>query len=546
MEIYIKALVMLLSGLGAFLLGFKILSENIEKLANTGLKKLFNKTSKNRFIGVAIGMLVTAIIQSSGATTVMVVGFVNAGIMDLFQATAMIMGANIGTTVTAQLVALSTFDIASYFVVFTFIGIFGAMLSKKEKIKTIFMTLAGLGLVFMALSMMSNSMADFKNSESIVNMLASINNPFVLFIIGIALTALLQSSSALTTIIISMASAGIAIGGGGNSVLYIILGSNIGSCVTALLSSIGASPNAKRASLIHFMFNFFGSFIFIIILLCIPTFMDATFARWFSLPGTQIAMFHTFFNVLCTIIFLPFINVFVKVSEFIIRDKKVKKTTTFLDERFLMTPSIAIQQAGKETIAFGRECLDTLNIAISMFIDRNVDGQKEITERMQNIELVNSEIVNYLLKISSNNSNLTETNEKYISGLHKILIDYSRLAEIADNMMKYTRKEVDKNLDFSSSVIDGINSIREKLNEQFNLTCELFENYTKKTIKKSDDIENCIDQTRSQLINHHIKRLEEGKCSPESNGVFINLISNLERAGDHLSYVAHTIVDISK
>lgn len=191
--------------------------------------------------------------------------------------------------------------------------------------------------------------------------------------------------------------------------------------------------------------------------------MDATFARWFSLPGTQIAMFHTFFNVLCTIIFLPFINVFVKVSEFIIRDKKVKKTTTFLDERFLMTPSIAIQQAGKETIAFGRECLDTLNIAISMFIDRNVDGQKEITERMQNIELVNSEIVNYLLKISSNNSNLTETNEKYISGLHKILIDYSRLAEIADNMMKYTRKEVDKNLDFSSSVIDGINSIREKI-----------------------------------------------------------------------------------
>lgn len=225
---YVYAFVQLLSGLGAFLIGFKILSENIEKLANSGLKKLFNKTSKNRFIGVLIGLVVTAIIQSSGTTTVMIVGFVNAGLMNLFQATAMIMGANIGTTITAQIVALNSFNIAKFLIVFCFIGIFGSMIVKSEKSKTIFLCLAGLGLVFLSLDLMVSSMNGFKDSETIRNLLSSISNPFVLFLIGIVFTALLQSSSALTTIIISMVTANLVIGNGGNSVLYIILGSNIG------------------------------------------------------------------------------------------------------------------------------------------------------------------------------------------------------------------------------------------------------------------------------------------------------------------------------
>ena len=347
---YVYAFVQLLSGLGAFLIGFKILSENIEKLANSGLKKLFNKTSKNRFLGVLIGLVVTAIIQSSGTTTVMIVGFVNAGLMNLFQATAMIMGANIGTTITAQIVALNSFNIAKFLIVFCFIGIFGSMIVKSEKSKTIFLCLAGLGLVFLSLDLMVSSMNGFKDSETIRNLLSSISNPFVLFLIGIVFTALLQSSSALTTIIISMVTANLVIGNGGNSVLYIILGSNIGSCVTALLSSIGASTNAKRASFIHFFFNVTGSLIFIVLLLCIPSFMDNTFVKWFSQPGTQIAMFHTFFNVACTLIFLPFVNVFVKISEFVIKDKKEEKTTSLLDERFLKTPTIAINQAIKETL----------------------------------------------------------------------------------------------------------------------------------------------------------------------------------------------------
>ena len=543
---YFMAFVQLLSGLGAFLIGFKILSESIEKLANSGLKKLFNKTSKNRFVGVLIGLVVTAIIQSSGATTVMIVGFVNAGMMDLFQATAMIMGSNIGTTITAQFVALNSFDVAGYLVVFTFIGIFGSMIVKKEKTKTIFMSLAGLGLVFLALGLMSQSMVGFKDSESVRNVLSSISNPFLLFFIGIVLTALLQSSSAVTTIIISMASAGIVIGGGGNAVLYVILGSNIGSCVTALISSIGASPNAKRASLIHFMFNLFGSIIFMIILLCVPTFMEQTFEKWFSFPGTQIAMFHSFFNIAATLLFVPFINWFVKLSQFFIRDNKVEKISTFIDERFLKTPSIALFQTSKEAMVLGQSCMDVLNISIDAFLNKDAGKSETIYHKILEIEKINNEIIDYLLKISSNTGNITEKNEKYISGLHKVLIDYSRLAEIADNMIKYTNNEIKQNLEFSSSVIEGISLIKNKLNEQFALTNNMFNNINKKSLKKSDEIENQIDQIRSDLINGHIKRLEEGKCSPASNTIFISLVSNLERAGDHINYVAHTIYDISK
>lgn len=542
----VMAFIQLLSGLGAFLIGFKILSENIEKLANSGLKKLLNRTSKNRFVGVLIGFLVTAIIQSSSATTVMIVGFVNAGIMNLFQATAMIMGANIGTTVTAQIVALSSFDIAGYLIIFTFIGIFGAMIAKKEKIKTIFMSFAGLGLVFLALSLMSDSMIGFKDSPEIQNVLTSISNPILLFFIGILMTAILQSSSAVTTIIISMVSAGMVIGGGGNSVLYIILGTNIGSCVTAIISSFGANTNAKRASLIHLMFNFFGSLIFIIILLSVPSFMENTFARWFAFPATQIAMFHTFFNLISTVIFIPFINVFVKISEMIIHDKKVKKATNFLDERFLMTPSIAIAQAEKETVIMGQKAMEVLNLSIESFLKKDLNQQEDIAKKLVEIDNINNEIIAYLLKINSNRSNLSEENEKYISGLHKILIDYSRQAEIADNMMKYNLFQVEKGLEFSSSVNEGIVSIQKKLNDQFTLTSNLFVNCTKKSLKKSDEIENQIDTIRSELINAHIKRLEEGKCSPSSNSIFINLISNLERAGDHLNYAAHTISEISK
>ena len=285
----IEAIIELLAGLGVLLVGFKLLSDNIEKLATGGLKKMFNKTSGNRFVGVGIGAAATALIQSSSATTVMIVGFVNAGIMNLFQATAMIMGANIGTTITAQIAALGSLDISLYATLLAVIGIFMQMLCKKDKTKTIGLALAGLGIVFVALGIMSGAMKDFASDGTIPAILESVTNPVVLLVLGAVLTAVIQSSSAMTTIVISMVAAGMTIGNGGNSILYVILGTNIGTCITAILSSIGATTNAKRASLIHLMFNFFGSIIYFVILLFFPLFMEKTFSSWFDLPSTQIA-----------------------------------------------------------------------------------------------------------------------------------------------------------------------------------------------------------------------------------------------------------------
>ena len=540
---YLEAIIYLLAGLGVLLVGFKLLSDNIEKLANSGLKKMFNKTSGNRFVGVGIGAAATALIQSSSATTVMVVGFVNAGIMTLFQATAMIMGANIGTTITAQIAALGSLDISLYAMLLAVIGIFMQMLCKKDKFKTIGLALAGLGIVFIALDIMGNAMKIFAGEGSIIpEVLASVNNPIILLLLGVAFTALIQSSSAMTTILISMVAAGMTIGRDGNSILYVVLGTNIGTCITAILSSIGATPNAKRASLIHLMFNLFGSLIFFVVLLLWPSFMDVTFKTWFAdAPATQIAMFHTLFNVSSTLIFLPFINCFVKISKLVIRDKKKETITSFIDDRFLKTPAVALAQAGKETIRLGKLSMDTLALSIEAFMNKNVDAEEKVQSNIKDLEELNQALLSYFVKVSG--SDLSDEDEAIVSKLHSILNDFYREVEIADNMMKYTKSVVNQNLKFSDNVYAQIQTLQEKLNAQYDNIVKLYEENNKSLITVIDDLEQEIDNMRSTMIKQHITRLENNECSPASSGVFINLVSNLERAGDHLSYIAHTLAD---
>ena len=280
---YVLAVVALLAGLGAFLFGFKVLSDNIEKLATNRLRSWFDKTGKSRLAGVGIGAGVTAIIQSSSATTVMVVGFVNAGLMSLFQATTVIMGANIGTTVTAYFSVIADIPFIEIITLFTCVGIFMDMLCKKEKVKTVGMMLAGLGLVFLGLEYMGMAMDDFAQQDIVKDFLISVDNRLVLLLAGVIITGIVQSSSAVTTLIVQMVAAGLTIGDPSNSgVLFLVLGTNIGTCVTALLSSVGANTNAKRAALIHLMFNVFGTVIFSIFLLCWPGFMSATLGNWFA------------------------------------------------------------------------------------------------------------------------------------------------------------------------------------------------------------------------------------------------------------------------
>lgn len=532
---YVYKVIMLLGGVGAFLLGFKILSDNIEKLANKGLRRILEKATKNRFIGVAIGMIVTAIIQSSSATTVMIVGFVNAGIMNLFQATAMIMGANIGTTITAQIVALKSFDIATFAIGLVFIGVFMDMLSKKEKTKTAGLTLAGLGLVFLALEFMSDSMAFFKELPAVRELLTSIDNPFLLLLIGVVMTGIIQSSSAVTTIIISMVSVGLTIGSTPNAVLFLILGTNIGTCVTALLSSVGATTNARRASVIHLLFNVCGTAIFVIVLLIWKNFAVDVLQKAFPEPTTQIAMFHTLFNVVSTLIFIPFINVFIKMASILVKDKKKDERTSYLDERFLNTPSVAVLQATREVAFLGQEAMRALDLSLEGLLKRDAENKSKVLEIIDNVEEYNKNILTYLVKVSSKEVSLHD--EKKISNLHSIINDFIREAEIADNVVKHTKTMIDKDITFSDEVVQSLYEIKDLLARQF-------ENVERVMIKKDhsvldnvDKIEDRIDTMRVDLTNGHIKRLEEGTCQPQSSGVFINLISNLERAGDHLNYI---------
>lgn len=540
---YFLAVIALLAGLGAFLFGFKILSDNIEKLATNKLRRWFDKTGKSRLAGVGIGAGVTAIIQSSSATTVMVVGFVNVGLMSLFQATTVIMGANIGTTVTAYFSVIADIPFIEFITVFTCVGIFMDMLSKKDKTKTVGMMLAGLGLVFLGLEYMGMAMDDFAQQQVVKDFLVSVDNRFVLLLAGVIITGIVQSSSAVTTLIVQMVAAGLVIGDPSNSgVLFLVLGTNIGTCVTALLSSIGANTNAKRAALIHLMFNVFGTVIFSIFLLCWPGFLNATLGKWFANnAGLQIALFHTFFNCVCTCLFLPFVNVFVKVATKLIRGKKdgggAESDVVLLDERFLSTPSVAVEQANKAASRMAERAMESLKTAFDGFVAGNEDAKEEVEKINGRVAEMERAIVAYLIKISAQDVSLSD--ERLISAIHHATSDIIRISELADNITKYTRNCKRDGIDFSSGVLKSLQDMYEKIDRLYQKTLDVFDKKDITAIRAVDAVEDEIDADRKAMVKDHIRRLNEGKCKPASSGVFINLVGNLERAADHLTYVAH-------
>lgn len=543
---YVYAILLLIGGLGAFLLGASMLSENLGKLANNKIKGIFNRSSNKKLVGVGVGVATTAVVQSSSLTTVMVVGLVNAGIMSLFQATTVIMGANIGTTITAQIAALSSVgDIIEYLAIsLTGIGAFMIAFTKKDKVKTVGNALAGLGLIFIGLDLMKNSMKIFSEKQFIVDLFVSMDIPIVLLFLGIAITALVQSSSAVTAILISMATEGLIIGGGGNAMLFIILGSNIGTCATAIISTIGANRNAKRASLIHLLFNVFGSVLFFILLSLWSSFMEVTFEKWFAgSPATQIAMFHTAFNVTCTLIFLPFSEMFVKVVNKILPDKKDEnKVETYLDKRFLSTPTIAIEALIKETVMMLDLSMESVKTAIGGFINKDETQAVKVDELNEQVSVISKGISDYLVETSTQHISLSS--EKVISALHNNNGDIVRVSELADNITKYTRRSVRDELIFSDSVYVQLQEMYEKLYALAEKTKEVVETNNKKLLVAVDEIEDTIDDMRKNLIGAHIERMNAGVCKPASSSVFINLVSNLERIGDHLAYIAHSVENL--
>lgn len=545
----------MLAALGAFLIGFKLLSENLQRVANKGLRKLFDRTSKSKVAGVGIGAGATILMQSSGATTVMVIGFVNAGMMTLAQATAIIMGANIGTTVTTILLAVGMADVGVYFMLLAFVGIFTSMICKNGKIKSWGLTAAGFGLVFFGLTIISACSGALKENETLQAILRmeikpAFLEPIALLIIGALITAIMQSSTAVNAILLSMLTAGIQIGSGGNAILYIVLGTNIGTCVTALISSMGATTNAKRAALIHFLFNVCGSILFLIVLACWSGFMDGFWIPLIRFSDAkmsarmQLALFHLAFNSLCTLIFLPLTKLIVRTTEFLIKDKKQKEVMqiTYMDERILSTPTVAIAQLQKETVSMGNKCMAALGKSFEAFMSRDTSVAEEINAENEDITLISKQITDYLIKVSG--ANVSVHDDQKISIMYHAIGDMLRISEISDNFVKYTRSYVEKGLKFSESVFSDLRAMYDKLSDMYKLAIEIFDSFDKTRFPLLESMEDAVDAMRRSLIDGHIRRLNEGSCSPESSAIFINLVSNLERVGDHITFIAHSVEEL--
>ncbi len=555
---YLYLVLELCGGLGAFLIGMNMMSDSMSRLAHGRLKSMLNKTANNRIAGVGIGAAVTMIIQSSSATTVMVVGLVNAGIMTLFQATAVIMGANIGTTITAWIASLGSLNVSAFLLVLAVVGVFMTMFSKTEKVKVIGNVLAGLGLIFVGLGVMSDSMDPELHREImevIRNALSVVKNPFLLLLIGVVATGIVQSSSAVTSIVVVLAMSGVLIGGTGDGVYYVIIGSNIGTCVTAIISSIGANPNARRAAVIHLLFNCLGAILFAVFLLCWQPFgtsfsetvLDKIFPATATGPNYQfqIAFFHTLFNVTCTCIFLPFAKGFVKLANLLVREKKSsdedapKGLLGDLDERLMRQPSVALAHLYQEAGKMLTYSVSTLTEAFEAFVKKDTSVKQDIQDRNNKLSGANRAAVEYLVKLSA--SSLVMEDEKTISNMHYVLNDIVRIGELADNVTKYTDHYENDGLIFSAEFISMTQEMFEKIKKLYAACLAAFSERDFSKLQEVDAVEDEIDNYRRKLVNQHIKRLNEGKCQPQSASVFINLVGNLERAADHLTYIAHSI-----
>lgn len=538
-------IILLFAGMGIFMVAIHMTSESMEKISSSKLRHMLNKVSGNKLAGVGIGAGVTALIQSSSATTVMVVGMVNAGIMTLIQATYIIMGANIGTTITGVLSALPTlnsgesFPVTDLFMVLSFAGVIISIIAKTDKIKTWGTFLAGLGTIFVALKCMSISMEFMQTDPTFQELIKSVTNPILLLVIGALFTGLVQSSAIVAGIVITMVGQGIQIGAGGNAVLFIILGTNIGTCVTAMLAGIGSSPNGKRASFIHLLFNVIGSIIFTVFLLLYPGFYDRVMVGLFGdNHGLIVAAFHVMFNVISTVIMFPFAKYLVSISKLVFKDKKQKSrfVLQYIDDRILATPSIAVEQLLKETERIAVLTRQSLSLSVESFLKLDSSKSQKVKDVQEEVNFLVEEITRFLIKLSG--YDLSGRDERVVSNLHYIISDFERIADLSSNIMRYTSNAESKNLAFSDAIIAEIKDMFEAIDSMYGYTMDDFIKRSNEHKREIDALEDEVDELRSRNLENHYQRMNKGECNPESGGIYVNTVNNLERAADHLKFIS--------
>ena len=538
----IKSLFLLLAGVGIFIVGMNMMSDGLEKGAGGGLKKLLAKISNNRFAGVGIGAGVTAIVQSSSATTVMAIGLVNAGVMTLFQAITVIMGANIGTTVTGLIVsfsgqkgAISFSDIA---IILAFIGVMMTFI-KKDKVKLIGSIICGLGVIFVGLDIMSGALDGKEITEFFTGIFSAINFPLLLIIFGAIFTALVQSSSAATGIVIVMAGQGVI---SVESALFIVLGSNIGTCVTALLACLGTGTNAKRTALVHFMFNVIGTVVFTSILW--PT--GNLFASMLSvLPSTelQIAIFHVIFNVCTTLVLLPFVRLLEKFSIMVIKEVKTDTevlTLKYVDDRLLSTPSVALMQVKNEVKYMATLAQENLSKAFNVLVSQDTSTSDEIFKVENVINFTNNEITRFLIKLSPL---LNQEDEKVVGSYFHVVNDIERIGDHAKNFLDIGKEMKDEDLKYSEGAYDELRLMFTKLSRMFEIALDAFEHKSSINLDELTSLENEVDEFKSELSAKHFARLSMGDCKIELSAYFHSTVSGLERVGDHLVNIGYSTLN---
>ena len=537
----VQCIIALLAGCGVFIAGMNMMSDGLQNATGSGLKKLLGKISSNRFAGIAVGAAVTALIQSSSATSVMTIGLVNAGVMTITQSAAIIMGANIGTTVTGLIVSLSSLDISLYATLLTFIGVMMVMLTKKQGVKTVGGILCGLGLLFVGLDLMSSAF----NNDSVKNffegIFVAIDFPLLLIIIGAIFTGLIQSSSAATGLVIIMVGKGaIPI----SSALFIILGSNIGTCITALLACMGTGTNAKRTAVIHLTFNIIGTIIFTAILWPLSSVFVNLLESLIPSPEMQIAWFHIIFNITTTLLLIPFISLLVKFSKWVIKDKE-KDTSIlqlkYVDDLLLKTPSIALMQVKKEIEYMALLSKDNLLKSFEEVKSQSGKSVEEIKQVEELINFTNNSLTKFLVKLSSV---VDASSEKVVGGYFHVVNDIERIGDHAENFLELSLEMKKENLEFSDVALTELDDMFSRLIKMFDLAIEsLNSGHYSYNLEELNTLENEVDDLKNHLSTQHFIRLSSGDCKVELSTFFHEIVSGLERIGDHLVNVGYSVMN---
>ena len=540
----------MIGGLALFLFGMDVMGKALEKQAGGRLKIILEKLTSSPIKGLLLGAGVTAVIQSSSATTVMVVGFVNSGLMELHQAIGVIMGANIGTTMTAWLISLTAIESSNFFLqmlkpssfspVLAAIGVCCLMFSKQQKKHNIGTILLGFAVLMTGMEIMTNAVEPLADMPAFTNLFLLFTNPILGVIAGAVLTAAIQSSSASVGILQALSQTGAITY---NNAIPIIMGQNIGTCITAILASVGTGKNAKRAAVVHFYFNLIGTIVFLVLFYVLRAIFDFAFLDD-PLNAANIAVIHTLFNVLATSILLPFTKLLEKLACVTVRDDKEDKEFSMLDDRLMVTPSVAVYQSrqvaetmaklAKETLYDGMHCLDDYDEKLMEKVEANEDK----------IDVYEDKLGTYLVRLSAKDLNEEDSNE--VSRLLHCIGDFERIGDHALNLKEAAQEMRDKKIEFSPEGKEELDVMAAAVREILDMAVEVFINNDVRLAAEVEPLEQVIDTMQNALKSKHVERLKRGECTTELGFVFSDITTNYERVADHCSNIAICIIEMAK